>query len=257
MRAMSAGLTSVAERRRRFLFVDFLVRMWLLFARILLIFPFPVLRKRLAAPRLVFIFGISSCSWGPEGHWLRLFDRRENHRHHPAFKARVGFDHPHFLEILRDAKEYLPSQLGVRHLPSPKHHGQLDLVSLFQEPPSVTGLEIVVVVLDPGAKLHLFDQNVVLFLFRLPSRPLRLIFEFPVVHEFNHGRPSLRRHFHEIQPPIISKVTSLFDRDDTDLPTLVVDQTDRANPYLFIYSSSVLANIPLLFCFEPSATPYV
>ena len=62
MRPMSAGLTSVAERRRRFLFVDFLVRMWLLFARILLIFPFPVLRKRLAAPRLVFIFGISSCS---------------------------------------------------------------------------------------------------------------------------------------------------------------------------------------------------
>ncbi len=58
MRPMSAGLTSVAERRRRFLFVDFLVRKWLLFARILLIFPLPVLRKRLAAPRLVFIFGI-------------------------------------------------------------------------------------------------------------------------------------------------------------------------------------------------------
>ena len=67
MRPMSAGLTNVAERRRRFLFVDFLVRMWLLFARILLIFPLPVRRIRLAAPRLVFIFGISSCSRGPEG----------------------------------------------------------------------------------------------------------------------------------------------------------------------------------------------
>ena len=60
MRPMSAWLTSVAERKRRFLFVDFLVRMWLLFARILLIFPLPVLRKRFAAPRLVFIFGMSS-----------------------------------------------------------------------------------------------------------------------------------------------------------------------------------------------------
>ena len=67
MRPMSAGLTNVAERRRRFLFVDFLVRKWLLLARIRLIFPFPVLRRRLAAPRLVFIFGISSYSWGPEG----------------------------------------------------------------------------------------------------------------------------------------------------------------------------------------------
>ncbi len=65
MRPMSALLTNVDERRRRFLFVDFLVRMWLLPARILLIFPLPVRRKRLAAPRLVFIFGIS-CSLGAE-----------------------------------------------------------------------------------------------------------------------------------------------------------------------------------------------
>ncbi len=67
MRPMSAGLTNVAERRRRFLLVDFLVRMWLLYARILLIFPLPVLRIRLAAPRLVFIFGISVVLLGPVG----------------------------------------------------------------------------------------------------------------------------------------------------------------------------------------------
>ena len=60
MRPMSAGLTNVDERKRRFLFVDFLVRMWLLFARILLIFPLAVRRIRFAAPRLVFIFGISN-----------------------------------------------------------------------------------------------------------------------------------------------------------------------------------------------------
>jgi hypothetical protein len=67
MRPMSAGLTSVAERNRLFLFVDFLVRIWLLFARILLIFPLPVLRRRFAAPRLVFIFGISVELLGPVG----------------------------------------------------------------------------------------------------------------------------------------------------------------------------------------------
>ena len=67
MRLVSAGLTNAAERKRRFLFVDFLVRMWLLFARILLIFPFPVRRIRLAAPRLVFIFGISMVLLGPVG----------------------------------------------------------------------------------------------------------------------------------------------------------------------------------------------
>ena len=180
------------------------------------------------------------------GPWLHLLDRREDHRHHPALEARAGLDLPHLLEILRDAKEYVPSQFGVRHLPSPKHHGQLDLVSFFQEPPGVTGLEFVVVVLDPGAKLHLFDLNVVLLLFRLPSRPLRLVLVLPVVHEFDHRRPSLGSYFHEIQPSVKSEVAGLFDRNDADLPTLVVDQTDWADPYLLIYTNSFLANIPLL-----------
>ena len=73
MRPMSAELTSVDERKRRFLFVDFLLRMWLLYARILLIFPVPVLRRRFAAPRLVFIFGISVELLGPvSGPWLHL-----------------------------------------------------------------------------------------------------------------------------------------------------------------------------------------
>jgi len=138
----------------------------------------------------------------------------------------------------------------VRHLPSPKHHGQLDLVSFFQEPPGVTGLEFVVVVLDPGAKLHLFDLDVVLLLFRLPSRPLRLVLVLPVVHDFNHRRPSLGSDFHEIQPPVKSEVAGLFDHNDADLPTLVVDQTDRADPYLLIYTNSFLANIPLLLRVE-------
>jgi len=113
MRPISAGLTNVAERRRRFLFVDFFVRMWLLPARILLIFPFPVRRKRLAAPRLVFIFGISVVLLGPSRPLASitrsLLDRREDHRHHPAFEARAGFDFAQVFEILRNTKEYLSS----------------------------------------------------------------------------------------------------------------------------------------------------
>ena len=254
MRPMSAGLTNVAERKRRFLFVDFLVRMWLLFALILLIFPLPVRRKRFAAPRLVFIFGISMVLLGPVGPNEQLLERRENHRHNPALKTRAGFDFPDFLEIFRDPKQYIASQLGVGHLPSPKHHGQLDFVALFQEPSSVAGLEVVIVVFDPGAKLHLFDLNVVLLLLRLFSSPLRLVLELPVVHEFDHGRTSLRRHLHEIQASVIGEVASLLDRDDTDLPPFVVDQTNRANPYLLVYANFFSANIPLPLRVAPNAT---
>lgn len=111
----------------------------------------------------------------------------------------------------------------------------------------MTGLEVVVVVFDPGAKLHLFDLNVVLFLFRFPGRALRLVLVLPVVHEFDHGRSSFRRYFHEIQSTVVGEIAGFFDRDDTDLPTLIVDQTDGTDPYLLIYTNSFLANIPLLF----------
>jgi hypothetical protein len=43
----------------RFLLVVFLVRMWFPKALLLTIFPDPVFLKRLAAPRFVFIFGIT------------------------------------------------------------------------------------------------------------------------------------------------------------------------------------------------------
>ena len=46
-------------RRRRFLFDVFLVRMWLLNARMRFTFPDPVILKRFLAPLCDFIFGIS------------------------------------------------------------------------------------------------------------------------------------------------------------------------------------------------------
>lgn len=53
-----AGSTIPDLRNLRFLFVDFLVRIWLVKALERLIFPEPVFLKRLAAPLLVFIFGM-------------------------------------------------------------------------------------------------------------------------------------------------------------------------------------------------------
>ena len=49
----------VLRRRFRFLFGDFLVRMWLLNARRRLTFPDPVILKRFLAPLCDFIFGIA------------------------------------------------------------------------------------------------------------------------------------------------------------------------------------------------------
>jgi hypothetical protein len=62
----------------RFLLVVFLVRMWLPKALLLMIFPDPVFLKRFAAPRLVFIFGIT---------YLLKSIRRPNAKKFNAFSA--------------------------------------------------------------------------------------------------------------------------------------------------------------------------
>ena len=53
----------VPRRRRRFLFDDFLVRMWLLNALMRFTFPEPVILKRFLAPLCDFIFGIAVPSY--------------------------------------------------------------------------------------------------------------------------------------------------------------------------------------------------
>ena len=58
MRFLSAADTRVELRSRRFRFRSFLVRIWLLPARMRLSFPVLVLLTLLAAPRCVFIFGM-------------------------------------------------------------------------------------------------------------------------------------------------------------------------------------------------------
>ena len=60
-------------RRFRFLFADFFVMMWLLNALERRNFPLPVVLKRLAAPRLLFILGIVTPVWS------QYYKRIKNH----------------------------------------------------------------------------------------------------------------------------------------------------------------------------------
>src|SRR5687768_12751224 len=64
MRAASPGATVVSPARRRFRLGAFFSRMWLLLTCRRRSLPVPVILKRLAAPRWVFILGIwGSLSW--------------------------------------------------------------------------------------------------------------------------------------------------------------------------------------------------
>src|SRR5690606_26351916 len=81
-RPASSARTWLGPRRPRLRLVDFLVRMWLLNACPHLNLPDAVLRKRLAAARLVFIFGIAKLlelffDTGPSGGGNRTSCRLE------------------------------------------------------------------------------------------------------------------------------------------------------------------------------------
>src|SRR5512139_3569070 len=67
MRLTSALSTSTPFRRPRIRLADFPVNRWLLAARARRTLPVPVVRNRLAAPRLLFILGMTTFSFPLRG----------------------------------------------------------------------------------------------------------------------------------------------------------------------------------------------
>src|SRR5512136_1166923 len=107
------------------------VRMWLVKAWPRLILPEAVFEKRLAAPRLVLIFGIAV---------LLVLDSllffglgRDDHEHAPSFHLRGHLDNRHILDCLDNLVQGLLSELHVGYLAAPENQGHLGLVSFLQE----------------------------------------------------------------------------------------------------------------------------
>ena len=103
-------------------------------------------------------------------------------------------------------------------------------------------LELVVVILDPGPELHLFDLDRVLFLPRLAGGPRRLVLVLPVVHHLDHGGAGLRRHFDQIHPSVRRPLAGLVDGDDADLLAIVLDEPHGADPDLLVDADSLFAD---------------
>ncbi len=152
--------------------------------------------------------------------------------------SKLGADStlPDVGQVLLDALENLQPKLGVGDLATPEHHCEANLVAFLEKPTSVPGLELVVVLLDAGPELDLFDLDVVLLLLGLPGRPGLLVLELPVVHQLDHGRPCVGGHLHQVQPRCLSALSGLVDADDTDLLALIADEANGADPDLVVDS---------------------
>jgi len=139
-----------------------------------------------------------------------------------------------FLDLQQKTIEDRAAELLVRHLAPSKPDHCFDLRSIFQKPENVILFELEVMLVDSRSELNLFDENDLLLLLGFVVFLLLLKQELPVVHDLADGRLRRRRDLYEIEIFLFGHVQRLLDRNDTDLSTLVVNQTYLGSPDQFV-----------------------
>src|SRR5215213_9562578 len=201
----SASVTWTSRPRRRLRAGVFFSSSW--FSRDCRRTSLPVLvtRKRREAPRWLFILGTGSpwTLWRAHrglapGAPLGLAGRE--HRDHVApVLAGRAVDLGDLDEVGGQPLQQPPPELGVGHLAAAEHDGDLDLVALLEEPLDVTLLGLVVVRVDLGPHLHLFEGHQVLLAPGFLGLDGLLVLELRVVHQLDHRRAGHRGHLDHVE----------------------------------------------------------
>src|SRR2546421_367296 len=245
MAAVLVWSTPLRRRIWRFRLVLFLVRMWRLYAPARLMLPLPRTLKRLAAPRLDFIFGIKTSfsltpggplrerlmprlslvarlSCGGLGRWsllrlrLRLgycclllrhhlLLRRQHHHHLPALELRKLLDHADGVEILAYPLEQALAELLVSHLAAAESQRHLRLVAFLQELNQLAELDLVVALVGSRAELDFLDLDLLLLELRLVRFFLLAVAELAVVHQLADRRYRERRDLHQVHVRLLGQ----------------------------------------------------
>ena len=243
------------------------------------ILPVPVTLKRLAAPRWVFIFGITL---------LRCRVRRcLGHRRRLAgcvgwrFRLRAVALRPSLrvgcstMVMLRPSwrgshstiaksatssatrSQDLHAELGVGHLPTTEHDRELDLVALAEEAHHVLHLRRVVVLVDLGPELHLLDDDVRGLALRLPA-PLLLLVDVPaVVHDPTDRRVGVGRDLDQVELLFAGLGQRLGQGPDPELLAVGADEEDLAGSDAVVDPDLVCSYVVTCFIGElpPGAEP--
>src|SRR5664280_1499456 len=155
---------------------------------------------------------------------LRPLVRCQHHHHVPAIEPGDGLGFPHAVHLLGDPIEDLLAQLGMEHLTSAEHDGDLDLVALLEELGNLSGLGVEVTRADLRPVLHLLDPYVDRLAPRLLG-PLGCIeLEFPVVHDAADRRVGARCDLDEIEIELAGNSQRLRKRLDAKLLSVGIDQ---------------------------------
>src|SRR5262249_49221821 len=114
----------------------------------------------------------------------------------------------------------------VDDLAAAERDDEPDLIPLFEEPPDVANLELVVVVVGLRPELDLFDLDDRRVLLRLVGLLRLLVLELPVVHDAADGRHGLGRDLAEVEPSVFRHTQRLVRRHDAELAVVIRDDAD-------------------------------
>jgi hypothetical protein len=140
----------------------------------------------------------------------------------------------------------------VRHFTAAKAQCDFHLVAFTKESLHRLHLRLIIVIVDGGTHLDLFEFDDLLLLSGLGGLFLLLVFVFAVVHEFDHGRLRIWRNFNEIVAALFRYGAGFVDTDLSKFFSVVTDQKDGAGMDVFIDAGAVFGCRPLLRCIKTS-----
>ena len=132
------------------------------------------------------------------------------------------------------------------HLATPEHDRDLDLGPVVQKTHHVPFLGLVVVAVDLGPHLHLFDHDLRLLLSRLSLSDRLLVLELSVVHDPADGRVGLGRHLDEVEVLLLGQLERFPCIDDPDLSAVCCDDPYLGDPDALVDSQLLLCDALLL-----------
>ncbi|CAN1723097.1 protein of unknown function [Hyphomicrobium sp. 1Nfss2.1] len=156
--------------------------------------------------------------------------RRQHHNHLAAFQARLRFHLGNRFQVALHALQHLHAELLVGHLTTAEAQGDLHLVAVLEEPFDRAHLHVVVVVVDRGAHLDLFDLDDLLVLARLGRLLLRLVLVLAEVEDLADRWRRLRRNLDEIQARLHGALQCISVADHTYVLAILIDQSYFAGP---------------------------
>jgi hypothetical protein len=155
-----------------------------------------------------------------------LLRRGDDHDHVSAVLLRSGLNHSEFQNVLRQTLKKSTPEFGAGLLTSAEHDRDLDLVAAAEEALDVAFFRLIVMRIDLGPELHLFDDGVGLVPACLACLQSALVLELAEVHELAHRRTGVRGNLDQVEIGFLRESECVLNADDTDLFAVRSDKSD-------------------------------